>query len=211
KRAMQQLAKQGANAVSAVTEVLKKSSSTVARRNAVWALTRIDSPAAREAVRWALLEGNPSVRHVAMHSISLWADTEATQELLNVLQVPEPQAQRVAAEALGRIGNRLNSSLNSGNGGRVSREDSMNWIVPGLLTAGAAEHDRVLEHSITYALIETDIPLGTAGGLNSSSGYEQRAALTALDPIDHGQVHDDQIIEWVTSSETGLRHTAWLD
>src|SRR5438552_1635255 len=92
KRTMQQLAKKGASSVSAVTEVLKKSTSTRACRNAVWTLTRIDSPVAREGVRWALREGNGSVRQAAMHSISLWADAEAAQELLNVLQVPAAHA-----------------------------------------------------------------------------------------------------------------------
>jgi len=144
-----------------------------------------------------------------MHSISLWADAEAAQELLNVLQVPAAQAQRVAAEALGRIGSRLSSGINYENGGKVAEENSLNWIVPGLLTAGADEHDRVLEHSITYALIETDIPLGTAEGLNSSSVYEQRTALIAMDQMEHGQVHASQVVPLLDSPEPVLRQTAW--
>src|SRR5205823_6501285 len=112
---------------------LKNSNSPEMRRNTIWALTQIDAPAARKAVRAALQDKDESVREVAIHSISLWRDTEAEKQLLAILQIPNPQLQRVAAEALGRIGNKS--------------------AVPILLTISAEKHDRVLEHSLIYALI----------------------------------------------------------
>ena len=53
-RALHQLGKVGEAAVPALADVLRRSRSVEARRNAVWALTRIDGAPAREAVRVAL-------------------------------------------------------------------------------------------------------------------------------------------------------------
>ena len=61
------------------------------------------------------------------------------------LQSGQPAVQRVAAEALGRIGDAR--------------------AVPHLIAASAAPVDRVLEHSLTYALIEIGDPASTAAGL----------------------------------------------
>src|SRR6266550_916120 len=54
KRATHELTKSGQKAIGAVAGSLKHSSSPEMRRNTVWALTQIDSPAARKAVRTAL-------------------------------------------------------------------------------------------------------------------------------------------------------------
>src|SRR5207249_11645811 len=53
-RAIHELARVGAGAVSALDVVLNTSRSADARRNAVWALTRIATAPAREGVRSAL-------------------------------------------------------------------------------------------------------------------------------------------------------------
>ena len=53
-RALHQLGKAGDAAVPALADVLRRSRSAEARRNAVWALTRIEGAPAREAVRLAL-------------------------------------------------------------------------------------------------------------------------------------------------------------
>jgi len=144
-----------------------------------------------------------------LHSISLWNDAEATQELLTIMQIPNPQLQRVAAEALGRIGNTLRSGAL-----QVSKrfeENSLNWVIPGLLTAAAGQHDRVLEHSITYALIEADIPVGTTPGLTSFSPYEARTALIALDQMDHGGLQAETVVPFLHAPEPELRQAAsWV-
>ena len=104
-RAIARLGQSNINGATALTAILKNSSSPEARRNAIWALTRIDSPDARAAVREALGDQDNTVRHVAIHSISLWRDQEAFAALLPRLQDEDQQVQRSAAEALGRIGN----------------------------------------------------------------------------------------------------------
>lgn len=209
KRASQQLSKQVTNAVGVLAQLLTNSLSTEARRQAVWTLTRIDSPIARQAVRSALRDTDETVQQVALHSISLWSDAEATQELLTTMQTPNAQLQRVAAEALGRIGAKLRVEYVATGKTTVSEENSFNWIVPGLLTASAEEHDRVLEHSITYALIETDSANGTMQGLESSSTYEQRTALIALDQMDHGGLKPDLVSLYLTAKDPILRSTAY--
>ena len=80
-----------------------------------------------------------------------------------------PAVQRVAAEALGRIGDAR--------------------AVPGLIAASASPTDRVLEHSLTYAMIEIDDAAATAAaGLQATASRSRRAALIALDQMDGGQL-----------------------
>ena len=191
KRAMCELSKIGAKAVAVVAEVLRESDSIEGRRNAVWTLTRIGTPAAREAVWAALDDKSESVRHVALESVSLSCDRAAPQRLATILQNSGPQLQRVAAEALGRIGD--------------------HQVVPALLTTAAQRRDRVLEHSLTYALIEIADPLGTAAGLSASSPFEKRAALVALDQMDNGGLQPEGVALLLASPDAMLRQTAsWV-
>src|SRR5207249_3460368 len=82
RRAISKLGKKGEAAVGALTEALKPSAGSAmafveARRNAVWALTRIDSASARAAVRRALKDPDQSVCLAAIHSASVWRDAGA--------------------------------------------------------------------------------------------------------------------------------------
>ena len=81
-------------------------------------------------------------------------------------QIDRRPSQRAAAEALGRVGDPR--------------------AVPDLLRVAASPLDRVLEHSLTYALIEIGDPTSTATGLQASSSRAKRAALIALDQMDGG-------------------------
>src|SRR5262249_50556750 len=65
KRAIAELAKRGEAAVPAVSEAVVSAGTVEARRNAVWAATRIDGPAARAAARQALTDKDETVRQVA--------------------------------------------------------------------------------------------------------------------------------------------------
>src|SRR5262249_54102108 len=105
RRAVDTLGGKGADAVPALAEVLKGKSAE-ARRNAVWAATRIDHADARAAVRRALDDAEERVRQTAIHSVSVWRDREALVVLLKLLQGTSLQNRRAAAEALGRIGDK---------------------------------------------------------------------------------------------------------
>src|SRR5258707_803886 len=83
------------------------------------------------------------------------------------------QMQRVAAEALGRIGDKS--------------------ALPAILEVAAEKHDRVLEHSLSYALIELGDPKGVAAGLGATSSFEKRTALIALDQMDQGGLKAENV------------------
>jgi putative membrane-bound dehydrogenase-like protein len=189
-RAVNAFARGGAEAIAALDEVLKKSPSPDARRNAVWALTRVDGPQARETLRYALKDADESVRHAAIHSAGLWRDPGAVPQLREALRSGGPSIQRAAAEALGRVGDAR--------------------AVPDLLAVAAAPVDRVLEHSVTYALIEINDPSSiTVPGPQATSSRSSRAALIALDQMDAGTLASERVIPLLDSADPVLKDTAW--
>jgi putative membrane-bound dehydrogenase-like protein len=188
-RALRQLAKAGAAAVPALEMVLASSPSVDARRNAVWALTRIDGNAARQGSRPALDDVDRSVRQAAIHSAALWRDRGALPQLLSALRSAEPPVQRAAAEALGRLSDAR--------------------AVPQLVAAAATSRDRVLEHSLTYALIEIgDVAATETAAADAGASSSRRAALIALDQIGRG-LTPDRVVPLLDSGDTVLASTAW--
>ena len=67
-RAGQKMEKSGTASIQPLRALIEKSRNTQQRRGAVWILTRIDNPAAREAVRQALTDPSETVRQCALHS-----------------------------------------------------------------------------------------------------------------------------------------------
>ncbi len=188
-RAIHELAKRGSEAVPALATVLKTSTSVEARRNAVWSLTRIEDVQAHELVRIALSDSDKSVRQAACHSASAWRDAGALPRLSDLLKAESPDVQRIAAEAVGRIGDK--------------------GAVPVLLALAGAPRDRILEHSLIYALIEIDDPATTASGLQASSAHTRRAALIALDQMDAGGLKAETVKPLLASRDAVLKQTAW--
>jgi len=194
-RAIQDLSKKGKDSVSALAATLTASkqnqAATETRRNAVWALTRIDIPEARAAVRAGLKDKDQSVCLAAIHSASVWRDSLALPRLLGLIKASQPALQRAAAEAVGRLGDP--------------------GAVPVLLAAAATQHDRVLEHSLTYALIEIGEPAATASGLQAASPFTRRAALIALDQMEGSELSPGQVTPLLASTDSLLRETAaWI-
>jgi putative membrane-bound dehydrogenase-like protein len=193
RRAIDQLARKQLAAIPALKSNLASAVPVQGRRNAVWALTRIEGAPAREAVRLALSDSDESVRQAAAHSVSLWRDAQAVPILVQIIENAAPQLQRVAAEALGRIGDTS--------------------AIPALLGAASLPHDRVLEHSLIYALIEIDDPPMVRSFLrkNPVPASAQRAALIALDQMDGGALQADMITPLLASSDPVLRKTGfWI-
>jgi putative heme-binding domain-containing protein len=189
-RALQQYGTAGPAAVPALAHVLRTSPAAAARRNAVWALVRIEGAAARAALRAALGDRDDSVRSAAIHSAGLWRDGAALPQLVAALHSGQPALQRAAAEALGRIGDA--------------------GAVPDLVAASAAPMDRVLEHSLTYAMIEIgDAPGTAAAGVQATASRAKRAALIALDQMDGGQVRPEALVPLLDSPDAILGETAW--
>ncbi|MGH9308621.1 MAG: HEAT repeat domain-containing protein, partial [Vicinamibacterales bacterium] len=189
-RSLRQLAKVGGAAVPALAGVLAASSSGDARRLALWGLTRIDDEQARAAVRSAFADRDPVVRHTAITSAGLWRDRGALAQVINALTSDAPAIRRAAAEALGRIGDA--------------------GAVRALVAAAAADADRVLEHSLTYALIEIgDATATRAASTQSAAPRSRRTVLIALDQMDGGGLDANDIVVLLDSSDPVLNETAW--
>ena len=200
KRAIRQLARSANNSIEALAASLRESDSAEARRNALWALTQMDAPEARKTARDALMDKDSTVRHVAVQSISLWRDEEAGAALQTLLHDEDLQVRRSAAEALGRIG--------------------QSTAVPSLLDAAEQfdvnrseldSSERILEHSIIFALIEISAREATAQGLSSENPRVRRAALVALDQMRDGRLPASAVTPLLVSTNPVLKDTAnWI-
>src|SRR3954471_21462003 len=188
-RAVRELAARAGDALPALTDALRTNGSADARRNAVWALTRIDGTQARGASRIAIQDADESVKHAAIHGAGLLRDVSAVADLRAVLKSGVPSIQRIAAEALGRIGDPA--------------------AVTDLITLAAAPLDRVLDHSVTYALIEINRPESTASGLQAPASRSRRAALIALDQMDRHTLQSASVVPLLDSPDSVLKDTAW--
>ncbi len=190
-RTVDALGRLGERAVSALLAVVEGSSSSMTRRQAVWAASRIDGDPARAVVRHGLLDVDATVRQAALHASAVRRDAGALAMLLDVLRDDGPVNQRVAAEALGRIGD-------------VS-------AVPALLDATSAATDPGLIHSLTYALIEIGDVERIRLGLKRPDIRTQRAAMIALDQIDPRSLRDSEVIPLLSSDDADARAVAvWI-
>jgi putative membrane-bound dehydrogenase-like protein len=192
RRAIQSMAEKGAAALPSLEQLLHSSSSPEARTGAVWTLSRIDDPKARQLSRTALHDSDETVRQAAAHSASVWRDHGALADLEQLLSNPSAFNRRVAAEALGRL-----------------RDQN---AIESLVRQIGQTSDHILDHSLTYALIEINDPKATSAWQRSDNPRIRRAALIALEQMQNGSCVDSTIVESsVTASDSSLRDTAaWI-
>ncbi len=164
----------------------------VGRTAAVWTACRANGPEARQFIRSALADPDSTVRQAALHAVSLWRDKEAVPELIKLLKSPSMHNRRAAAEALGRIGGEA--------------------AVPAILDSLATDPmDRVLEHSLTYALIEIGDRVQIVAGLRPQSPRVRRAAMVALDQRTDGKLGAAAVTEALKHGDEQTRQTAiWI-
>ena len=160
-------------------------------RNAVWVAA---GSTAHLPHNWpvgiGLKSGAAEVRAAAVHAVGLLRDRKYVPAMVKRLHDESRHVRRAAAEALGRMGDPA--------------------AVPALLDALAdPENDRVLDHSLTYALIEIGDPKGTAAGLAHSSTRVRRASLAALDAMPNGGLDEKVVLRELDSRDAALRETAW--
>ena len=103
---------------------------------AIWALHRIPGERAREAIREFLSDGEPDVCAAAIHSMALWRDSKAVALLIGSLSEGDSQVRRLAAMALGRIGNPLAAKR--------------------LMESYSDSTDPFLSHAVVHGLYELD-------------------------------------------------------
>jgi putative membrane-bound dehydrogenase-like protein len=155
---------------------------------AVFALFRIGTPNAQQAVRAALNDGDFQVRIVAARCAGMAQDREAVDRLMTMVKKDHPAARRQAAAALGQIG------------------DSR--AVAALLDAAANPEDRFVAHSITYSLITLRQPGPLLNALRRPQAGVRTAALIALDQMDDSPLQAEQVVAFVGASEKELRNAA---
>ena len=205
-RAIHLLGKQGTAALASLGEVRSKSTSVQARRNAVWALARIEDPAARAAVRAALADRDSSVVHAALQGVSLHRDADAFDALAGFLAGSDRLRARLAAESLGRIGDaRAVAPL-------LAAARKLGEVK--LTLAGAPEDaaERISEHALIYALIEIGRSEELLAHLKPAENPRLvRVALVALDQMAGAYLKPAHVLPWLDSSVPVLRQTAgWI-
>ena len=189
-RAIATLAKRGEAAVPPLVKRLRQGSER-ARLNAVWALTRMQGDAARQAIRGVLGGPSPSVQQAVAHSAGLHRDLGAVHGLVRQLKAASPSVRRAAAEALGRIG-------------------SPRAAAP-LLELADEPMDRALEHSVTFALIEIAQPDAVPLSRLANRPGALRVALIALDQMEGEHLSAADVLPSLQSESAELRKTAeWI-
>ena len=199
-RAIARLAELGTNALPALERALTMSSSAKLQINAVWALCRIPSAPARAVNRAAIRHATTNTAPAAVHAAGVWRDKAAWPAVHTVLDQGRPQLQRVAAEAMGRMGVSIGTYP--------------------LLRLAARNSDRALEHSLTFALIELAqpdmavaplIPGPEPRSIAPDHPLAQRAALLVLDQMPGGNLKAAQVMPLLFSTNALLGETAmWI-
>jgi len=159
-----------------------------AKLNAMWALTRNENPQGRRLMAPYIGASDAGVRQVACSSAGLHRDEKAVPDLIQALAAPAPQVRREAANALGRIGDK----------GAVSP----------LLAAVRVGGDRFLEHALIYALIRIGDPDPLIAALKDPSPQVRRAALIALDQMDHVILKPEMVTPLLDPIDLALQQAA---
>lgn len=190
-RASRELSRRGDAVVPALKRELSMNANYRARIQAVWALTRIRTPLANEALVVGLSDSHEDVRQAAIHGVSVERVSAAIPKLTSLLTQPSEHNRRAAAEALGRL--------------------KATTAIPQLLQVAGQENDRVLEHSIMFALIDIAAPQATRAGLTSQNPRVLRTTLIALDQLSQGGVDPLFVAPLLSSKTPLLKETAvWL-
>jgi putative membrane-bound dehydrogenase-like protein len=149
--------------------------------NAIWLAARDDRSVTLVMIMTHFK--HEQTRLAALHVLASHPEKSRgeTDNVLRCLQDSSLMVRRAAAEALGRIG------------------DSR--AVPAILNALAdSRNDRVLDHSLTYALIEIADPVATRQGLFGSPSV-CRAVLVALEHMPNGGLDADTLIKAMNRKE----------
>lgn len=181
--------RRGADAVPRLAATVR-SADIRARRNGIYALTRIVSAdsgqqaalasaaTARRAIRDALQDRHPQIRQVACHAITVNPDSLAIPELTLLLHDESGAVRREALVALGRIGDAA--------------------AIPEIVVQ-LGDADRNISHAAAYALIEIGdarpIADAVADSANPATVIRARMAMLQIAP-EQFTSHGQPICEW---------------
>jgi len=186
-RAIDLFSRRGDAAVPPLARALK-SLSIQKRRNAVWALSRIETAIARQSILMGLSDADPTVRQAAVRSVGTLSLKAAVPRLIEILSNDTDSVRQAVATALGQIGDRK--------------------AVEPLLEAAGRGGDDFLMRALVYALIEIGDFERTAQGLTGSSARVQQSALVAMNQMDPGRINQGHVSPLLESDDIALRRTA---
>ncbi len=159
------------------------------RLETLWLLCRLNAPGLEEAINSALQDKDPSLRQAALHIISVRKLPHANWVHGVLSKDNNAQVLRVAAEAIGRVGN----------------EESVDLLMQVLERPFL---DRFLQHSVYYALIELDRQTEVAKYLESPSLSAQTASLVVLDQLQSPRLTAEVVVAKIQAKEEALRTAA---
>jgi len=205
RRATAALRHMNAGAVAPVQKVASEHPSADVRRRAIWTLAAMEDPAARQAVAVGLSDSDASVRQAAVHAAGLNRNTSVLPLLLTILHSDEAGPARAAAEAIGRL------RSESGVPELLEAVTNLKLSGPDASGAPALAAERIREHALIYALIETGAAEKTREGLALNSPQAIRAALVALDQMSSGKLNPEDVIPRMSDPDASVRATAaWI-
>jgi putative heme-binding domain-containing protein len=189
-RAITTLAARGRDAIETLAAAIQDGDSVATRRNAIWTLARINTPASLDAAVPALDDRAPSVRKAAAFSLGMARHASAAEKLAVAVAIEEvPAVRREAAMALGRIGDPAS--------------------VPALADALAESADAFSTHSLIYALIEIGAPDALAERLADPEPAIRRGALLALSQMEDVSLTPDQVLPLLRAPEPEIMRAAF--
>jgi putative membrane-bound dehydrogenase-like protein len=190
-QALEALVTRGGDAVKPLGKALQDGASVEQRTGAVWALCRIATDDARQALRRALLDESYEVRMAAAHALAMNRDKQAAEPLAALLDDPDPGVRREAALALGRIG---------------AKE-----AAPALLAACSTAADRFEEHGLIYGAIQLGADQSAAEALDSEAAAVRNAALIVLDQLQSPLLTKEDLVPFLAADDEALRETGlWV-
>lgn len=155
----------------------------------LWAASRMPDLDARRWIRKGLHHPAEAVRHTALHGVSIHRDREATPRVAAMLGDPSTSVRRAAAETLGRIGTAQQ--------------------IPHILTALRQSPDRVLEHSLRYALIEIGDRDTLIKALTNDHLIDQRMALATLQQLEAETLQSSHLAPFLHHPDIDTQAFAW--
>ncbi|MEO6001241.1 MAG: PVC-type heme-binding CxxCH protein [Chitinophagaceae bacterium] len=191
RQAVEQLVMEGEPVIKEIKNVLLSSENENARTAAVFILYRIDKPEAMDLIRGTLNDKSAIVRTAAASVLGLAKDKQSVSKLMEMVQREKAPVRRQAATALGQIGDTS--------------------AVSALVKASSNPDDRMVEHSIIYALITLRSPDALLRALSDSASTIRNSVLIALDQMDGSPLKKNQLVPFLNSSNKQLQQTGiWV-
>ncbi len=184
-RAAEALIREGNKVIPLFKKQIQSAPGQEMKLEALFALSRIETPEALVSVRSYLLSKQPALRTAAARILGLAKDNKSTDVLMKIVRTDLPQVRRQAATALEQIGDTR--------------------AIPALLEAAASVDDRFAEHAIIHSLIELGVSGPLVKALSGTPDKTRKAALIALDQMDRSELKKEHLLPFLGSSNEELR------